>query len=56
MMKTKNMLWMSALLVLLAGCSQGELGTDDAPGKGVGKEIRLVFSGGGIHPRHRFRK
>lgn len=47
MMKTKNMLWMSALLVLLAGCSQGELGTDDAPGKGVGKEIRLVFSGGG---------
>ena len=46
-MKTKNMLWMSALLVLLAGCSQGELGTDDAPGKGVGKEIRLVFSGGG---------
>lgn len=47
MMKTKNMLWMSALLALLAGCSQGELGTDDAPGKGVGKEIRLVFSGGG---------
>lgn len=47
MMKTKNMLWMSALLVLLAGCSQGELGTDDTPGKGVGKEIRLVFSGGG---------
>ena len=46
-MKTKNMLWMSALLALLAGCSQGELGTDDAPGKGVGKEIRLVFSGGG---------
>lgn len=47
MMKTKNMLWMSALLALLAGCSQGELGTDDAPGKGAGKEIRLVFSGGG---------
>ena len=47
MMKTKNMLWMSALLALLAGCSQGELGTDDTPGKGVGKEIRLVFSGGG---------
>ena len=46
-MKTKNMLWMSALLALLAGCSQGEFGTDDAPGKGVGKEIRLVFSGGG---------
>ena len=43
-MKTKNMLWMSALLALLAGCSQGELGTDDTPGKGVGKEIRLVFS------------
>lgn len=33
MMKTKNMLWMSALLALLAGCSQGELGTDDTPGK-----------------------
>ena len=47
MMKTKNMLWMSALLALLAGCDQGELGTDDTPGKGVGKEIRLVFSGGG---------
>ena len=47
MMKTKNMLWMSALLALLAGCDQGELGTDDAPGKGAGKEIRLVFSGGG---------
>ena len=29
MMKTKNMLWMSALLALLAGCSQAELGTDD---------------------------
>ena len=47
MMKTKNMLWMSAMLALLAGCSQGELGTDDAPVKGAGKEIRLVFSGGG---------
>ena len=48
MMKKKNMLWMPALLALLAGCSQGELGTDDAPGNGVqGKEIRLVFSGGG---------
>ena len=47
MMKTKNMLWMSALLALLAGCNQGELGTDDTLGKGVGKEIRLVFSGGG---------
>lgn len=47
MMKTKNMLWMSALLALLAGCSQAELGTDDAPVKGAGKEIRLVFSGGG---------
>ena len=47
MMKKKNMLWMPALLVLLAGCSQGELGTDDTPVKGVGKEIRLVFSGGG---------
>ena len=46
MMKTKNMLWMSAMLALLAGCSQGELGTDDAPVKGAGKEIRLVFSGG----------
>lgn len=48
MMKKKNMLWMPALLVLLAGCGQGELGTDDTPGNGAqGKEIRLVFSGGG---------
>ena len=48
MMKKSNMLWMPALLALLAGCSQAELGPDDTPGKGVqGKEIRLVFSGGG---------
>ena len=49
MMKKKNMLWMPALLVLLAGCSQAEPDIDDTPGnQGVqGKEIRLVFSGGG---------
>ncbi|WP_044266029.1 fimbrial protein [Bacteroides timonensis] len=48
MMKKKNMLWMSALLALLAGCSQNELGIDDTPTGGAqGKEIRLVFSGGG---------
>ena len=48
MMKKSNMLWMSALLALLAGCSQNELGIDDTPTSGAqGKEIRLVFSGGG---------
>ena len=48
MMKKKNMLWMPALLALLAGCSQAELGPDDTPiGGAQGKEIRLVFSGGG---------
>ncbi|WP_259322288.1 fimbrial protein [Bacteroides stercorirosoris] len=48
MMKKSNMLWMPALLALLAGCSQNELGIDDAPTDGAqGKEIRLVFSGGG---------
>ncbi|WP_299092528.1 hypothetical protein [uncultured Bacteroides sp.] len=48
MMKKSNMFWMPALLALLAGCSQAELGPDDTSGKGVqGKEIRLVFSGGG---------
>lgn len=48
MMKKSNMLWMSALLALLAGCSQNELGIDDTPTNGAqGKEIRLVFSGGG---------
>lgn len=47
MMKKRTMLWMLTLLALLAGCSQGELGTD-TPANGVqGKEIRLVFSGGG---------
>ena len=48
MMKKKNMLWMPALLALLAGCSQAELEPDDTPiGGAQGKEIRLVFSGGG---------
>ena len=48
MMNKKNILWMSALLTLFAGCSQGELGIDEAPATGAqGKEIRLVFSGGG---------
>lgn len=48
MMKKSNMLWMPALLALLAGCSQNELGIDDTPTGGAqGKEIRLVFSGGG---------
>lgn len=48
MMKKSNMLWISALLALLAGCSQNELGIDDTPNDGAqGKEIRLVFSGGG---------
>ena len=47
-MKKKNMLWMPALLALLAGCSQAELEPDDTPiGGAQGKEIRLVFSGGG---------
>ena len=48
MMNKRNMLWMSALLALLSGCSQAELGVDDTPVTGVqGKEVRLVFSGGG---------
>ena len=33
MMKKKNMLWMPALLVLLAGCSQGNSAPTDTPGE-----------------------
>lgn len=49
MMKKKSMLIVSALLtLLLTGCSQQELDNDLAPEDGAkGKEIRLVFSGGG---------
>lgn len=48
-MKVKNMLWMSALLALLAGCAAEEPGDGSSSGRneGQGKEIRLVFSGGG---------
>lgn len=47
-MNKRNMLWMSALLALLSGCSQAELGVEEAPATGAqGKEVRLVFSGGG---------
>lgn len=48
MMNKRNMLWMSALLALLSGCSQAELGVEETPVTGAqGKEVRLVFSGGG---------
>ena len=48
MMNKRNMLWMSALLALLSGCSQAELGVEQTPVTGAqGKEVRLVFSGGG---------
>ena len=48
MMNKRNMLWMSALLALFSGCSQAELGVEETPVTGAqGKEIRLVFSGGG---------
>lgn len=48
-MKKKSMLIVPALLtLLLTGCSQQELDNDLAPEDGAkGKEIRLVFSGGG---------
>ena len=47
-MNKRNMLWMSALLALLSGCSQAELGVEETPVTGAqGKEVRLVFSGGG---------
>lgn len=49
MMKKKSMLIVPALLALLmTGCSQQDLGTELTPNNGArGKEIRLVFSGGG---------
>lgn len=48
-MKVKKMLCLSALLTLLAGCAAEELGDGSSSGRneGQGKEIRLVFSGGG---------